>query len=86
MNGAQLSILAKDQRRQNSCTGHLPWNGNVVWQVMVAVDGLTVTNLTSNRIEGYGYDPGLGANDHFVIETATGTVRNSKVPHSTRFD
>jgi hypothetical protein len=50
----------------------LAWNGSVVWKTRLAVDGLTVTSLTSDRIKGYGYDPALGADDPFVIATASG--------------
>lgn len=53
------------------------WNGGVVWVANVAVDGLTITSLTADWIEGYGYDPGLGANAPFVVEMGTGLVRDS---------
>ncbi len=32
----------------------IAWSSSVVWRANVAVDGLTVTSLTSDRIEGYG--------------------------------
>jgi hypothetical protein len=60
------------------------WSSSVVWRANLAVNGLTITSLTSDRIEGYGYDPALGANDPFVIETATGSVRDSEVRRSFR--
>jgi hypothetical protein len=54
----------------------IAWNDKVVWQADVAIDGLTVTSLTSDRIEGYGYDPRLGVDDPFVIETGSGRFEN----------
>jgi hypothetical protein len=60
----------------------MAWNDKVVWKTDFAIDGLTVTCLTSDRIEGSGYNPGLGADDPFVIETGTGTIRDSDVRHS----
>ena len=53
------------------------WDGNIVWVANVAIDGLTVTNLNSDRIEGYGFDPSLGANVPFAVDVATGMVLSS---------
>lgn len=48
------------------------WSDRVLWKSQLAVDGLTVTRVSPNRIEGYGYDPALGANDPFLVDASTG--------------
>jgi len=56
----------------------IAWNDDgVLWQSRLAVDGLTVTSVGPDRIEGYGYDPAQGANDHFLIDSRTGVVLRS---------
>ncbi len=55
----------------------IAWNDGVLWQSQLAVDGLTVTNVSPNRIEGYGYDPALGANDPFLLDSSTGAELRS---------
>lgn len=55
----------------------IAWNDGVLWQSHLGVDGLTVTNVSPNRIEGYGYDPALGADDPFVVDSSTGAELHS---------
>jgi hypothetical protein len=55
----------------------IAWNDGVLWQSHLAVDGLTVTNVSPNRIEGYGYDPALGADDPFLVDSSTGAELHS---------
>jgi hypothetical protein len=52
------------------------WNAGIVWEADLALDGLTITNVSSEQIEGYGYDPVSNTNDSFVIDTPTGKVHD----------
>jgi len=55
----------------------IAWNDGVIWQTQLAVDGLTITSVNPSRIEGYGYDPGQGADDEFLIDSNTGAELDS---------
>lgn len=48
------------------------WSDRVLWHSQLAVDGLTITSVSPNRIEGYGYNPALDANDPFLVDARTG--------------
>jgi hypothetical protein len=43
-----------------------------VWQVRLSVDGITLTEVTSDWIEGFGYNPAEGGNTSFRIDIRTG--------------
>lgn len=58
------------------------WNNDVIWQATVAVYDLTITSVTADQIKGHGYDPALGADDSFVVETSTGRVHESEIRRS----
>jgi hypothetical protein len=45
-----------------------------VWQAKFPVDGLTLTDVTPDLIEGFGYNPAEGGNTSFVIDTITGRI------------
>jgi len=55
----------------------IAWNGEVLWQSWLAVDGLTVTSVTPNRIEGHAYNPANDSDDPFSLDSRTGAELHS---------
>lgn len=53
------------------------WNATgEIWRTQFSFDGVRITKIGSEVIDGYGYDPACGADVPFAVNTRTGSHRS----------